>query len=217
MSPSTPANGSKAIKPDPLAYLDQAWEALTPSAHLAAAGKSIMNAPEPHAERSSSIPLRALDSTRSDTPQTSSPASSPSTPLTHSMDTEIERQAKALDQFDRQLSQLAAKARTLGSLLDQSTARMVTDLKLHEQALQAQIALTQGQTTTDLKNARQRLRRAMHWAVLTPIVTTLIVCVLAIWAFAQLQVAEMRAAQARLEQPLHPAQQSPAANGRRRP
>ncbi|HWT18193.1 MAG TPA: hypothetical protein VN280_04710 [Variovorax sp.] len=133
---------------------------------------------------------------------------------------QIERQAKALAELDKQLSQLADKTRTLGTLLDQTTDRMTTALQTHGQALRASIELIEGQAKDDLRQARQRLRKALLLAVLTPIVTTLAVCVLAIaatWGFAQLQVAEMRAAQARLEQPLHPAQQSPAVNGGRRP
>ncbi|MGO4605853.1 hypothetical protein AB4142_05905 [Variovorax sp. 2RAF20] len=133
---------------------------------------------------------------------------------------EIERGAKALVQLDRQLGQLAAKGRTLGTLLDQATARMSTDLQLHEQALRAQIELSQGQTTTELRNARQRLRMALLWAVFTPTVVTAVTCALigaATWAWAQLQISNVQAAQAQLQQPEARQSQSPAASARRRP
>lgn len=216
MSPSTPANGWKAIEPDPLAYLDQAWEALTPSAHLAAAAKSIMNAPAPHAERSSSIPLRALDSTRSDTPQTSSPASSPSTPLTYSMEVQIERQAKALAELNQQLGQLMSKTRTLGALLDQSTAQMTEQLQTHQRALRASISVIEANATSDLKKARQRLSRTLSWLVLVPVITAAALCVLiaaATWAWAQTQISAAQTAQAQIQPRPSP---PPSASGRRR-
>lgn len=213
MRPSTPL---MAIEPDPLAYLDQAWEALTPSAHLAAAAKSIMNAPEPHAERSSSIPLHALDSTRSDTPQTSSSASSPSTPLTHSMDMQIERQAKAQAELNLQLGQLMSKTRTLGALLDQSTAQMTEQLQTHQQALRASISVIEAQTTSDVEKAHQRLLRALSWLVLVPVTTAAALCVLiaaATWAWAQTQISAAQTAQAQIQPRPSP---PPSASGRRR-
>lgn len=214
MTGSTPPTGSKPIENDPFAFLDMTWSS-APATEAATSTSSGLEPSGAGSSRSSKSPLPEIANATVPMPNSVASASS-----LMSSDMEIERQAKALAQLDRQVSRLAAKARALGSLLDESTARMVTDLKVHEQALRAQIALSQGQTTTDLQTARQRLRRALRWAVLTPIVTTLVVCVLAIaatWAFAQFQVVEVQAAQARLEQSLHPAQQSPAANGRRRP
>lgn len=214
MTGSMPPSGSRPIENDPFAFLDMTWSS-APAAEAETSTSSGLEPSDVGSSLNSRPPLPEISNAT--VPMLSSVASASSPTLT---DMEIERQAKALVQFDQQLSQLAAKARTLSSLLDLSTSRMTTDLQVHAQALRAQIALSQGQTTAELQKARQRLRRALRLAVLTPILTTLAVCLLAIaatWAFAQLQVAEAQAAQARLEQSLRPAPQSPAANGRRRP
>ncbi len=213
MKTSTPKSGSSSTPPDPFAFLDVDLGWSKTSEPAGAAVTLTMNAPVVNVEPLPSTPQLAPGSTKSGSDL--SPTPSPPLPSTSSMDAQILRQAKALAELDKQLGQFAAKTRTIGALLDQTTERMSTDLKAHERALGAQLVLTQGQT----KTALQRQLRALSWLVLVPLTVTAALCALTAaatlaWVRIRIPNADVQTAQAQIQPRPSP---PPSASGRRRP
>ena len=176
-----------------LSYLDTLeWPSTAPS------GAAPSQTPPEQPEQLPSSPLLSPQKPATTGPDTASPSS------TSSMETQIARQAKALVELNQQIGLVMGKTRTLGTLLDQTTERMATALQTHGQALRASIELTEGQARDDLRQARQRLRKALLLAVVMPIAVMATTCALiagATWSWVQMQISAAHAAQQAQIQP----------------